>query len=80
MTRQPTPMPIIASSRSTRRCKKCGAPVTFARHAETSRWMCFDADPVALKTARDPIYGLIEFVDEGDLHTRTCILGEEERR
>jgi hypothetical protein len=39
----------------------------------SGRWMPFDADPVAIKTSRDPQTGaLVEHLDAADVHFPHC--------
>lgn len=55
------------------RGKHCGARLLWAEVVGTGRRMCFDGEPVALKTRHDPTSGrLIETLELSANHWSTC--------
>lgn len=66
---------IYADTRGTGRCRHeaCGAVITWAQVVKSGRRMCFDGEPVALRTRHDPqTRRLIEEVDLAENHWATC--------
>jgi hypothetical protein len=79
----PTRVFVLVWSRSRRaaKCRSCDAPITFVQVAASSKWMPFDADPVALRTSLDPAtHNLIEHLDAADVHFRSCAKTKDLRR
>jgi len=66
---------IYADTRGRGRCRAqaCGVVLTWAEVVATGKRMCFDGDPVALRTRHEPeTHRLIEELDLADNHWQRC--------
>jgi hypothetical protein len=63
---------VYSDTRGTAKCRGCGASITWAQVVKSGKRMCFDGDPVALRTRHDDSRRLIEELDLDTNHWATC--------
>jgi hypothetical protein len=63
---------VFADTKGKARCRGCDAKITWAEIVKTGRKMCFDGEPVALRTRHDTSHRLIEELDLSTNHWATC--------
>ena len=61
----------LADTRGRGTCKACGAALTWMQTIAGKR-MCFDGDPVALKTEHSEDRRLVEVFSSDDVHWSRC--------
>lgn len=63
---------VYADTRGKARCRDCQQLITWYTAVTSGRRMCFDGEPVALRTAHDGDRRLIETLDLDEVHWKTC--------
>ena len=63
---------VYADTKGRVRCCGCDARITWAEIVKTSKKMCFNGDPVALRTHQTIDMRLIEVLDLSENHWATC--------
>ncbi len=73
---------IYADTRNVGRCRDedCRKRITFAQVVKTGRTICFDGEPVPLRTRHSDDRRLIEEIDGDEVHFARCPGADRFRR